>query len=632
MNICGQHTFKANRGFGGLLSLSLAICILALPTQAQNYGGGTGTPQYPYLIYDPNHMQAIGTNPDDWDKHFKLMDDIDLSAYTGTQFNIIGWYENSDDNELFTGVFDGNGHTISNFTYSSAGANYIGLFGYVAGEAAAIRDLGLISPDINCAAGTSIGALAGHIGEGTISDCYVKGGTITGNKKVGALVGRTGEAAVSRCFATCDVTGNGWGIGGLIGIASDTTISACYATGNVTADQWGVGGLVGHQYHGQILTSYATGPVRGTDWGVGGLLGNGEGVYIAYSYAAGNVTGVDDVGGLVGYYCHGEILASFWDTLATGQVDGIGYDEKTGTVELYGRTTAQMRQQATFTDYGWDFIGEDEIGTDDIWRMCVDGVVCPRFPWQFIVGDFFCPDGVTLIDFSFFAERWFNDNCGTTNDCDRTDLDFSDVVDVGDLRIFSNLWLARAGETMAVDLTLDNTWMYQNLPTTTTSNLTANVSIIDDQYNNTSYTHDWEIILPDDVSIAPAITDSGVATDTFCTFTAPNCNEPNGISNSGQPFTVRVTVIGADFGNIGTAGAQFGIALLGDANNDTVVNVADRSIINAFWRLGAAGSFTFKDCDINCDGAVNLADRSIANAIWRGVLGRNRVTQPCPLR
>ena len=81
-----------------------------LPAQAQ-YGGGSGEPNDPYLIYTAEQMNAIGANPNDWDKHFKLMADIDLSAYTGTAFNIIG---------SFRGVFDGNGHTISNFTYTSA--------------------------------------------------------------------------------------------------------------------------------------------------------------------------------------------------------------------------------------------------------------------------------------------------------------------------------------------------------------------------------------------------------------------------------------------------------------------------------------------------------------------------------
>jgi hypothetical protein len=62
-------------------------------------------------------MNAIGAIPNDWDRHFRLMADIDLSAYTGTRFNIIGL----DIDHCFTGVFDGNGHTISNFTYSGGG-------------------------------------------------------------------------------------------------------------------------------------------------------------------------------------------------------------------------------------------------------------------------------------------------------------------------------------------------------------------------------------------------------------------------------------------------------------------------------------------------------------------------------
>ena len=79
-------------------------------TQAQ-YGGGSGAAHDPYLIYTAEQMNTIGAEPNDWDKHFKLIADIDLSAYTGTSFNIIG----IDWNKPFTGVFDGNGHTIRCF-------------------------------------------------------------------------------------------------------------------------------------------------------------------------------------------------------------------------------------------------------------------------------------------------------------------------------------------------------------------------------------------------------------------------------------------------------------------------------------------------------------------------------------
>jgi len=98
------------------------LSFFALPTQAQ-YGGGSGTADDPYLIFDANQMNAIGADSNDWDKHFKLMADIDLSSFTGTSFDITGT-----ESTPFTGVFDGNGHTISNFTYTSTGRRNIGLF------------------------------------------------------------------------------------------------------------------------------------------------------------------------------------------------------------------------------------------------------------------------------------------------------------------------------------------------------------------------------------------------------------------------------------------------------------------------------------------------------------------------
>ncbi|RKY07449.1 MAG: hypothetical protein DRP65_10460 [Planctomycetota bacterium] len=186
---------------------------------------------------------------------------------------------------------------------------------------------------------------------------------------------------------------------------------------------------------------------------------------------------------------------------------------------------------------------------------------------------------------------------------------------------------------ISAHVTLDNLWMYQNVPTSTNSKLTASVSITDDALRNSSYSYEWEFILPDDVSTPPTIIDGGTSSDPCCTFAAPGCDQPDGLSDSGQALTIRVTVTGDDYDNSVQAEAQFGIALLGDVNNDGVVNdVADRAIINTFWRTGAADPYTFTDCNINCDTAVNVADRAIANAVWRGVLGQNSVSSPCPLR
>ena len=84
-----------------------------LPAQAK-YGGGSGEPNDPYLIYTAEQMNTIVAEPNAWDKNFKLMADIDLSSYTGTDFNIIGYFVDcgSADNKPLTCVFDGNGKKL----------------------------------------------------------------------------------------------------------------------------------------------------------------------------------------------------------------------------------------------------------------------------------------------------------------------------------------------------------------------------------------------------------------------------------------------------------------------------------------------------------------------------------------
>jgi len=293
----------------GTIPLLIIICSFSFPAQAQ-YGGGSGTAENPYLIYTAEQMNAIGTNQGDWDKHFKLMADIDLSSYTGTDFNIIGIWDNP-----FAGVFDGNGHTISNFTYTGTSTDAIGLFGYIGPtwENPQIRDLGLINPnvDVKITGIGGVGSLVGDMQNGIISNCYVEGGSVTGGDDVGGLVGRK-SGAIINCYSTSSVSG-GWSIGGLVGSNWDT-ITNCYAAGRVSGD-WLVGGLVG--------------------------------------------TNV------------GEVMDSFWDIEASSQTTSDG-----GT----GKTTAEMQMESTFTDAGWDFVGETVNGTDEIWWIS-EGQDYPRLWW-----------------------------------------------------------------------------------------------------------------------------------------------------------------------------------------------------------------------------------------------------------
>jgi len=332
----------------------LAINFSALPAQAK-YGGGSGTSNDPYLIYDANQMNAIGADSNDWDNHFKLMADIDLSGYTGTSFNIIGSYMPW---LPFTGVFDGNDHTISNFTYDSNGVNYIGFFGYVGNFYAEIKNLGLIDPNIDAGTGEFVGSLAGYLYSGTITDCYVEGGSVSGGRGVGGLVGDS-SGTITKCYSTGSVSGT-TDVGGLVGLNSfwcsfpvcrSGTITNCYSSGGVLGvDQ--VGGLAGGN-HGTITNCYSSGGVLGFDQ-VGGLVGGNYGT-ISYSYSTGSVLGTGAVGGLVGYDYQGEVSASFWDVNTSGQTTSYG-----GT----GKSTSEMQTASTFFDWGCGSVWTIDEGND----------------------------------------------------------------------------------------------------------------------------------------------------------------------------------------------------------------------------------------------------------------------------
>ena len=131
------------------IPLLITIFSLSFPAYAQ-YSGGMGEPNDPYLIYTAEQMNEIGLHEEDWDKHFKLMADIDLSGYTGTDFNMIAAPKEGVDGgsgrlneEHFSGVFDGDGHMISNFTYADPNADHVGLFRRVEGNDVEISDVHL---------------------------------------------------------------------------------------------------------------------------------------------------------------------------------------------------------------------------------------------------------------------------------------------------------------------------------------------------------------------------------------------------------------------------------------------------------------------------------------------------------
>ena len=314
-----------------VMSLTMLLSVLTASAYAQ-YGGGTGDPNDPYLIATSEQMNAIGADPNDWDKHFRLIADIDLSGFDGQDgrpaFNIIArdvdgvaWAHQG---TPFTGVFDGNDHEIRNLTIDSPYRDFIALIGYTGAEAQ-IEKVALVNASIK--GNDSVGSLVGE-NSGTIVSCHCSvdvfgkwstgglvglnsrgtiisshsAGTVEGNE-LGGLAGANVDGTILSCHSTCHVKGRrswtdigGWDYAaGLLGYNSGY-VSKCYTTGPVTGDV-AIGGLIGANW-GIVVSSYSENAVTANEW-VGGLIGLNGGTAVA-CYSTGTVTSRGVAGGLVG--------------------------------------------------------------------------------------------------------------------------------------------------------------------------------------------------------------------------------------------------------------------------------------------------------------------------------------------
>jgi len=425
--------------------LATAVLVLA-GTAAAKYSGGTGEPNDPYRIASAEDLNDIGNYEEDWDKHFVLVSDVNLSGYTGTQFKSIGRYIewNDPNNKPFTGIFDGNEKSIWNWTLNSNSENGVGLFGYI-GYTGQIKNIRMENVDINDTNSVYIGGLSGF-NQGLIINCFLSG-SIKGYHNVGGLVGTNDTGTITNCYSRCSILGTGWNVGGLVGANDTGTITDCFYTGAISGNS-NVGGLVGDNDTGTIIDCHSTGSISGGRTGytigglvgyndgeimgcystgnvdgnipVGGLVGHSDGTimncystcsvsggyiigglvglndegYTARCYSTGSVSGTGwNIGGLVGYRNpdEGFVRDSFWDIETSGQSTSSGGTPK---------TTVEMKTMRTFSNAGWDFIEIWDIGENQ------------TYPYLRTkpTGDLDHDKKVNLIDLAIMAAHWLAEN------------------------------------------------------------------------------------------------------------------------------------------------------------------------------------------------------------------------------
>jgi hypothetical protein len=288
------------------------------------------------------------------------------------------------------------------------------MFGYLFGQDAEIRNLILNSADVNAPQTDYVGSLVGYLNEASIVNCGARNVAVVGEQFTGGLVGRIYYGHLEESFFT----------------------------GSVRALQY-AGGLAGYNMRGSVSNCYSAGLVYGDDQ-VGGLFGNNNNYYsgsVYNCYAAAVVDGTSNVGGVVGSDYSGCYTTCFWDQTINLGLPGLG---NSADPNVTGLSSVEMKTRDTYTDAGWDFVGEVVNGTEDIWDIC-EGSNYPKFVWQIPAWDFLCPDGTDFFDYSYLAERWAEQNCADSNGCDGADLDLSGSVDANDVKILCDHWLEGAG-------------------------------------------------------------------------------------------------------------------------------------------------------------------------------------------
>jgi uncharacterized repeat protein (TIGR02543 family) len=339
----------------------LIIALLFLNTQlfaAPFSGAGSGTVGDPYQIVTPAHLNEVRNS---MTSHYKLMNDIDLTAYLAsggdgyTAWGTSGWMPlghsgtGTTVSAVFSGTFDGNFKTISGLFINRLTQGYIGLFSKITGT---IKNLKIdIGGDIS---GTqNVGVLSGD-SSGTIDNCHsssTSGAVKASNQMSGGLIGlNTAPGRVDNSSSQVEIISTNSEVGGLVG-RNNAIITKSFATGNITGT-YSLGGLAGEHYGTapEILDSYSTGNVTSSsnEYYIGGLVGNAVKPMIR-CYSVGAVTTSSTYKGAFSGNATGAITDSFFNS------DTSIITTNPNMTGLTSSTTANMQNQASSIYTGWDF-------------------------------------------------------------------------------------------------------------------------------------------------------------------------------------------------------------------------------------------------------------------------------------
>ena len=283
-----------------------------------------GSAAHPYEVADGAALKALQkgllTGKNLTGKNFQMTSDIDMTGVT--DFYGIGWFTSSDSkdaslsglsgNHPFTGVFDGNGRTISNV--SIVKHNYAGIF--------------------NCIDGATIKNLT--VSNVTFSGtCSESGFAIVGNSYGASVL----ENLTSAGTWPADMNHNTAGIA--VRAQGDTLFTNCVNYVNLTTSSKRLGGIL----------AFSEDPASASDPGVR--------IYNCTNY--GNLSSTDGSRGVAGILSRSE---AEYDTTTIGNCANFGTLTATGANGFTGQIVGQLDANSYRDDGGNTFLASANIVGD----------------------------------------------------------------------------------------------------------------------------------------------------------------------------------------------------------------------------------------------------------------------------
>ena len=278
-------------------------------------------------IYDIEDLYSVRYN---LSGNYILMADIDMTndvAEGGDWDCGYGWLPiGSGSSDYFSGIFDGNGHTIKGMRIENSTNEYIGLFGCI--DDATVKNLRMENPEITGTKVRYAGAVAAVAYSSTLENI-----------------------AVDNIDFNCNYYYNSSSYyGGIVGYTTGTcTINSCYTSGTMIIDD-----ATSYTYAGGIL-GYSSGTTNITNCYNEASISDVNSSYYKSSIGGisccGTTSKCINTGKISGAYregalnCYGSISNCYYlqGTASSGQYDTT--DSATTAVPL---TAAQMKIQAVF--------------------------------------------------------------------------------------------------------------------------------------------------------------------------------------------------------------------------------------------------------------------------------------------